>query len=68
MNEPTDFPIELTQEEYHLLLLALGYAAGAAGKLGDQLSLQVALRLANAISRNNPKWRKYNLEAEESLI
>lgn len=53
-----NFAIELTQQEYEQLLILLGYVAGA----GEPYIKNMALSVANAINRNNPAWRKYEVE------
>ena len=49
----TSFAIELTRDEYAMLLTLLGVAAANAEFRMD------ALKAANAISRNNPAWTPY---------
>jgi hypothetical protein len=52
----TKFPITLTQEEYQQLIFALGIAAGT------EWFGQTALRLMNAVHRNDPNWTPYKVE------
>lgn len=54
--------IELTTEQYHTLLLQLGYAMGAASARGE--STDPHLRLVNAINEGNPNWTPYAVEPE----
>jgi hypothetical protein len=49
--------IELTREEYHLLLMALG--AAAASEFGMQESF---IRLANSINDGNPSWTPFEVK------
>ncbi len=52
--------LTITHNEYTTLLLALGYALGAAIKGGDPPALaQSFLRLANTINDGNPDWEPY---------
>ena len=58
--------IELSNDEFDRLLIALGYATGAArqqhGDLADSF-----LRLANLINKDNPRWTPYKVEGLEQL-
>ncbi|MGH9665554.1 MAG: hypothetical protein ACRD9L_14105 [Bryobacteraceae bacterium] len=54
--------IELSRDEFELLLLALGIAAGSAA--ASPALFKDLLRLANAVNRNNPAWRPYEVPAE----
>jgi hypothetical protein len=51
--------IDMTREEYNLLLIALGYATGAAKNLDLQ---QAFLRLVNMINEGNPNYTPYEVE------
>lgn len=56
--------IRLTSDDFDGLLLAIGYAAGAAMRDGNRAMFLGLLRLANAINEGNPRWTRYNVEAE----
>lgn len=51
---------ELHENEYEALLLALGYATGAAVERKEPLA-ETFLWVANAVNRGNPNWRIYEL-------
>ncbi len=52
--------ITISHGDYTLLLLALGYALGAAMKTNDLPSFaQSFLRLSNTINDGNPDWEPY---------
>ncbi|HTB10975.1 MAG TPA: hypothetical protein VK752_05365 [Bryobacteraceae bacterium] len=50
--------IDISEEEYTLLLLKLGYATGRATDMADR---NACLRLANAINEGNPQWTPYEV-------
>jgi hypothetical protein len=54
--------IELSDEEFKILLLAMGYATGAAAKEGNHQLANSFLILANAVNRDNPRWIPYKTE------
>jgi hypothetical protein len=51
----------LTQEEFDVLLLALGYATGAAMRDFNSDMACRFMRLANRVNQNNPNWKPYIL-------
>jgi hypothetical protein len=51
--------ITLSHSDYNGLLLALGYAVGAAVKINERHVAQSFLRLANTINDGNPDWEPY---------
>jgi hypothetical protein len=54
--------IDLSEDEFEVLILALGYAAGAASKDNVNPSLVDSfIRVANAVNRNNPRWTNYEI-------
>lgn len=57
--------IELTDDEYAMLLLALGYATGAALKDGDKRMANSFTRVTNAVCRNDPNFRPYKVEDDK---
>lgn len=57
--------IELTQDEFESLLIALGVAVGTFMKQKDWAEVHRLMRLANAINRNNPNWTPYEVPEEQ---
>ena len=58
--------IELTSDEYAAsLLLALGYATGAALKDGDKRMANSFTRVTNAVCRNDPNFRPYKVQDDK---
>lgn len=57
----SDVKIALTREEYETLLLAVGYATGAALRDNDRKLMRAFLLLANAVNRDNPNWKPYEV-------
>jgi hypothetical protein len=55
--------IELSDEEFEALVLALGTAAGAAGP-ADRPWFWALIKLANAVNRSNPRWTPYEIPKE----
>jgi hypothetical protein len=53
---------QLSQEEFDLLLLALGIAIGTCYKDGNRALAHDILRLANAVNKDNPHWKPYTFE------
>ena len=51
--------ISLSVDELEGLLLALGYATGAAGKNGDLRLRTTFVRVINAVGRNRPGFVPY---------
>jgi hypothetical protein len=58
--------IELSNDEFDRLLIALGYATGAAYQRDSDLA-DSFLRLANLINKDNPRWTPYKVEGLEQL-
>jgi hypothetical protein len=56
--------IELTDDEYDVLLMMSGYAAGAADQAGDQPLKWVFVKLANRINKGDPNFRPYAVPEE----
>jgi hypothetical protein len=54
--------IDISQDEFDELLLALGYAAGDLMREGG--NPYAMLRLANSINEGNPAWTPYELPPE----
>ena len=60
MNEPrTDFPIELTEDEYRQLIFVLGYCAAAAREKQHPDIVAMVYGSTNAVSRHNPRWQPF---------
>jgi hypothetical protein len=53
---------ELNQDDYDLLLIALGMATGVAAREGNAALANRVLRLANTINADNPNWTPYAVE------
>jgi hypothetical protein len=53
--------IELSAQQFEVLLLGLGMAAGCAAKDNPGL-FRSLLRLANAVNEGNPEWMAYRAE------
>ena len=62
----TQHLISLTKDEYESLILALGYATGAAMKTGETNMQRAFLKLANAINRDNSSWVPYEIPPEDA--
>ena len=54
----------LDDDQYDSLLLMLGYATCAAMKEGNRRLAYSFVKLANAINRDNPRWRPYEIPDE----
>jgi hypothetical protein len=57
--------IDLSQEDFELLLLALGIATGFVRKEPEGLGTLTTnrmLRLANQVNKNNPNWTPYRVQ------
>jgi hypothetical protein len=52
--------IELTEDEFQLLILAIGMAIGSDACLYRPNRYRL-FALANAVNRNNPKWIPYEI-------
>jgi hypothetical protein len=57
--------IEFSQRNYEMLLLVLGYAAGALQRDGDRALFYRVLELANDINKDNPNWTAYEVPPPE---
>jgi hypothetical protein len=53
--------IILSDEEFVVLNLALGAAAGAAFEIHEKKLAFSIVRLANSVNRDNPNWTPYQL-------
>jgi hypothetical protein len=58
--------ITLEHSDYNALVMALGYAVGAAVKINEQPMAESFLRLANVINYGNPDWEPYYVPDEET--
>ena len=56
--------ITLDHGEYQALLVALGYALGAAVKDQEPTLAEHLLRLTNVINQGNPSWIPYETESQ----
>lgn len=56
--------IEMSEDDFSLLLLTIGFAAGAQHQRNDKRSFNRSLKLANTINEGNPNWKPYEIEAE----
>jgi len=56
--------IELHESEYEAVLLALGYATGAAMEKKDESLANTFVWAANALNRGNKNWAIYSLPPE----
>jgi hypothetical protein len=63
---PEGVTVELTEDQYELLVQALGYAAGAAAAANNGSMFRQYLRLANVVNDGNRAWVAYAIEDEES--
>jgi hypothetical protein len=57
-----DVTLVMPVDEFELLLMALGYAAGAAHRDHDQHLFWRWIKLANSINRGNPQYRPYEID------
>ncbi len=53
--------LEMTPDEFSRLLLALGYAAGAASKSEDKRMFWDWIELANEVNSGNPNFIPYEI-------
>lgn len=51
--------IELSRDDFALLLLALGCATGVKAAQGDLEMAQRLIQLTNEVNKNNPNWSPY---------
>jgi hypothetical protein len=56
--------LQLTREEFDALILVLGIATGQAFKTGMKKHAYMLLSLANAVNKDNPNWRPYDIPPE----
>jgi hypothetical protein len=52
---------ELNKEDFELLLISLGVAAGVATRDGNPVLFLRFLKLANTINKDNPDWTPYEV-------
>jgi hypothetical protein len=57
--------IKLSRDEFDTLLLALGYATGAADRDGNRRFFYAFMRITNAVNRDNPNFTPYAIEEED---
>jgi hypothetical protein len=60
--------IELSEEQFVELVGLLGGAMGAAVEAGDSREALSAMRLMNAVNRDNPSWIPYEVDKYEKEI
>jgi hypothetical protein len=62
MNEygPERVKLDLSREEFQMLVLALGVAAGSASKDMPQMA-HAFIALADAVHKDDPDWRPYGV-------
>jgi hypothetical protein len=63
----TDKVFRLSDDDYHMLLLALGYATGAAREQNRPCLARSFIRVANAITRDNPNWKPFEVADEPAM-
>jgi hypothetical protein len=62
---PSGFTVQLSQDDFELLLLSTGIALGVCLRDGRKgLALRLT-ELANTINKNNPRWIPYDTTADE---
>jgi hypothetical protein len=54
--------LDLSRDDFDVLLYALGCAIGAASKGGNRELVKSMLGLANEINAGNPNWTPYDVE------
>ena len=59
--------LDLSRDDFELLLQAMGFAAGAAKKAGNRDLFKSMLRLANDVNAGNPRWTPYDVETGERV-
>ena len=59
--------VRLAEDDFHGLMLAIGYAAGAASKEKNISMLHASLRLANALNAGRPasEYRPYDIRERD---
>jgi hypothetical protein len=63
----TDVQIRLTRDEFDALLVMSGMALAMALQQGDRAMMASFLKLANAINRDNPNWKPYEIPENAGL-
>ena len=58
--------ITLSDEEYELLILALGTAAGFYSK--ERMDIVPLIKLINAVCKDDPEFVPYEVKQGESLV
>ena len=58
--------IELSADDFQLLLLALGIATGDCVRQGRSEMAHSLVRLANKVNQNNPNWTPYVIPSSSS--
>jgi hypothetical protein len=56
--------VTMTADDWSLLLVSLGMAAGRALRAGDNETLKEVLGLVNRLNQGNPSFKPYDLQAE----
>jgi hypothetical protein len=60
--------IELTQDEFENLLVALGVATHSFMRQHDEQGTCRVMRLANAVNRNNPNWTPLQVPERRGMV
>jgi len=60
--------IRLSRSEYEVLLLALGFATGAAVRDHDTQLAHSFVRLANAVNKDQPGWVPYKMPEDAGTV
>lgn len=63
-NEKGEVVVTMTRDDWLDLLLALGYARGAASRQGSVVLARKIAGLVNRINEGNPRFRQYLLDEE----
>ncbi len=59
--EGDDIYLKLTADQYDMVLVALGMAAGLAARENHPKGYRCWLRVADEINEGNPQWQPYNV-------
>jgi hypothetical protein len=62
--ENGDVQLTMSKDDWQRLLLVLGYAAGAAHKVGAWDAARPMIALTNRLNEGNPEFRPYDLGPE----
>lgn len=54
-------PISLSEDDFTLLMFALGIAAGAVS-MDNPAQFKSFIKLANTINKDNPNWTPYEMD------